>query len=176
MKNFLAFQVLFFSSLVAFGLLVLPMMREASAHSPKPAPSYGYGKHHDHHRDYRKKVVRQRYWHRNQKRQHYAVHGYGRYRAPAVIIVNRPVFDRFFDVTDRRHVHRALETSPTGHTVAWNNPVNGNRYSVVPTKTWQTADSTYCREYSTVGFIGGREQEMYGTACRHPDGSAAPRQ
>lgn len=31
----------------------------------------------------------------------------------------------------------------------------------------------YCREYQTVGMIGGRQQNLYGTACLQPDGSWA---
>jgi surface antigen len=55
--------------------------------------------------------------------------------------------------------------------VAWNNPSTGYRYSVTPIRTWQTSNTTYCREFTTTGVIGGRQQQLYGTACRQPDGS-----
>ena len=157
------------------GLAQLAVTVDAAAQPPRHAPAYGYDghykHHHKHHRGYDKKVEKRRYLHRSQKRQPRAVYGYGYRPAPKVIVVQRPVFGGFFDLADRRHVHHALETARVGQPVVWNNAVSGNRYSVVPTRTWQNADATYCREYTTVGVIGGREQQMYGTACRQPDGS-----
>ncbi|MDF1793160.1 MAG: hypothetical protein P1U88_14685 [Thalassobaculaceae bacterium] len=32
----------------------------------------------------------------------------------------------------------------------------------------------YCREYQSTAVIGGQRQQIYGTACRNPDGSWAP--
>ena len=29
----------------------------------------------------------------------------------------------------------------------------------------------YCREYTTEAVVGGRTKQVYGTACRQPDGS-----
>ena len=163
-----------FTATLAIFLTALSLSRDAAAHSP--GYGYGYGKHQNHHRDYRKKNVRKRYWYKNQRRQHPAVYGYKRHAAPAVIVINRGTFSRFFDRVDRRHIHRALETAPVGQAVVWNNPTTGNRYSVVPVKTWQAPDSTYCREYTTTGVIGGVVQDLYGTACRQPDGSWLPQQ
>ncbi len=178
MKKFFGFSIPVFAAVL--GIAQLAITVEAAAQPPRHAPAYGYDNHHDKHHDYRRGYKKhadyQRYWHRNQKRQHRAVYGYRGRPAPTVVIIRSPGFGGFFDRTDRRHIHQALETAPVGHSVVWNNAVSGNRYSVVPTKTWQNADATYCREYTTVGVIGGREQQMYGTACRQPDGSWEPAQ
>ena len=75
------------------------------------------------------------------------------------------------DQTDQYQVNQALEKSPTGRTIVWENPQTGGAYKVTPTKTYQVAVNTYCREFTTWGMIGGYEEKMYGTACRQPDGS-----
>lgn len=64
-----------------------------------------------------------------------------------------------------------LETGRSGHTVAWTNPDNGATANVTPIRTFQTASGQYCREYQTTGTIGGYDEDLYGTACRQPDGS-----
>lgn len=66
---------------------------------------------------------------------------------------------------------KALETTPTGNAVSWNNPNSGHSGTVTPTRTYQTADGTYCREYQTTVSIDGKKEKGYGTACRQPDGS-----
>ena len=66
---------------------------------------------------------------------------------------------------------KALETAPTGKPVAWNNPDNGHSGTVTPTKTYQTAEGSYCREYQHIVTIDGKQEKAYGTACRQPDGS-----
>jgi surface antigen len=67
--------------------------------------------------------------------------------------------------------HRAMETAPTGQSVAWKNPDSGHAGTVTPTKTYQTAGGTYCREYQTTVVIDGKQERANGTACRQPDGS-----
>lgn len=71
---------------------------------------------------------------------------------------------------DQGCLAQTLERAPTGRNVVWNNPDTGARYEVVPTRTWEQG-GTYCREYSSRGIVGGRTQEITGTACRQPDGS-----
>ena len=66
---------------------------------------------------------------------------------------------------------RAMETAPTGKPVAWKNPDSGHSGTVTPTKTYQTANGTYCREYQTTVLIDGKQERATGTACRQPDGS-----
>ena len=67
--------------------------------------------------------------------------------------------------------HRAMESTPTGKPVAWKNPDSGHSGTVTPTKTYQTAEGTYCREYQTTVLIEGKQERATGTACRQADGS-----
>jgi len=77
---------------------------------------------------------------------------------------------RQMDENDRRRAREALEYSRTDETVRWHNPDSGNDYAVTPIRTYQTAQGP-CREYITKARIGGKTEEVYGTACRQPDGS-----
>ena len=74
------------------------------------------------------------------------------------------------DEVDRMKMSRALETCQTNQTTRWVNPDNGNRYSVTPKRTYSRHGQP-CREYTTTAIIGGKKQEIYGTACRQADGS-----
>ena len=65
---------------------------------------------------------------------------------------------------------RALESTPSGQSVAWRNPDSGNTGAVTPVRTYQTASGQYCREYTQTVTIGGEKHQSYGTACREPDG------
>lgn len=75
------------------------------------------------------------------------------------------------DDTDRLKMQRALETNSVGQPAYWQNANNGAKYTVVPVKNVQVQGNKYCREYRTTAVIAGKQQEMYGTACRQPDGS-----
>ena len=66
---------------------------------------------------------------------------------------------------------RALESVPSGQSVAWRNPDSGNTGAVTPVRTYQTSTGQYCREYTQTINIGGEKHQSYGTACRQPDGS-----
>ncbi len=77
---------------------------------------------------------------------------------------------RSMDPADQGCLAQTLERAPTGQQIVWNNPDTGARYEVVPTRTWEQA-GTFCREYSSRGTVGGRVEEVTGTACRQPDGS-----
>jgi surface antigen len=77
---------------------------------------------------------------------------------------------RTMDRLDRLEMQKALETAPTGRPFNWQNPDNGNRYIVKPTRTYYTNQQP-CREYITTAIIGGRSQQIYGRACRQGDGS-----
>jgi surface antigen len=41
---------------------------------------------------------------------------------------------------------------------------------VVPTRTYASAQGP-CREYTMDAVVGGRPENVYGTACRQADGS-----
>jgi surface antigen len=74
------------------------------------------------------------------------------------------------DETDRLRTARVLETNPSGAPTHWRNPDTGAEYTVVPTRTYATAQGP-CREYTMDARIGGRPEKVYGRACRQPDGS-----
>jgi surface antigen len=65
---------------------------------------------------------------------------------------------------------QALENTPSGKPVAWQNPDNGHAGTITPTRTYQTAQGAYCREYQQTVTIDGKKENSYGTACRQPDG------
>jgi surface antigen len=71
---------------------------------------------------------------------------------------------------DRTMTAQTLETVRTGVPSQWVNPDTGNRYTVVPTRTYGSDDGP-CREYQVSAVIGGRVEQMWGTACRQTDGS-----
>lgn len=72
---------------------------------------------------------------------------------------------------DQRCAAQALEYGEERQAVAWRNPDNGADYQVVPQRTYQTSQGQHCREYISRANVGGQVQEVYGTACRQPDGS-----
>lgn len=75
------------------------------------------------------------------------------------------------DAQDRHQAHHALEHNPTREPYAWRNPDTGNRYTVTPTRTYESRAGTTCREYQTDAVVDGRRDRVYGTACRQPDGT-----
>jgi surface antigen len=64
-----------------------------------------------------------------------------------------------------------FETAPTGQTSTWRNPDSGHYGSVTPTRTYESSQGQYCREYQETVTIDGKQHKAYGTACRQPDGS-----
>ena len=57
-----------------------------------------------------------------------------------------------------------------GTTVAWQNPDIGHSGAVTPSRTYQTTSGTYCREYQQSMTMGGKPEQVRGTARRPPDG------
>lgn len=80
---------------------------------------------------------------------------------------------RSMDQLDQNCVGQILEHAEDGRTVVWNNPDIDARYQVTPAETYRNHEGRYCREYTTSSVIAGKSQEVYGTACRQPDGSWA---
>lgn len=66
--------------------------------------------------------------------------------------------------------HRAYN-APIGETVTWNNPNSGNYGTYTPTRDGYTSSGRYCREYQQTIYVGGQQEQAYGTACQQPDGS-----
>jgi surface antigen len=77
--------------------------------------------------------------------------------------------DRADEVYASRAEASALEYAPTGSATPWRNPDTGSYGTVTPVETYETAGG-YCREFQHKAKIGGRNEQVYGTACRGPDG------
>lgn len=75
------------------------------------------------------------------------------------------------DDTDRLKMNQALEGNNVGQPAYWHNSKTGADYQVEPVRNVTYEGNRYCREYRTTANIGGKKQQMYGTACRQPDGS-----
>lgn len=76
----------------------------------------------------------------------------------------------YMDETDRLRAGQTLETVRTGVSSTWRNPDTGVQYQFTPTRTY-TSGQGPCREYTMDAIIGGKKEEVYGTACRQSDGS-----
>ena len=77
---------------------------------------------------------------------------------------------RSMDEADHACVAHTLEQAPPRHAVTWSDP-HGRHYEVVPLDSYEGAHGRACREYRTTATIGGRNQQIYGTACRDADGN-----
>lgn len=75
------------------------------------------------------------------------------------------------DDVDRMKMNQALENNAPGVPAYWQNARTGTCYTVTPTQNVTIQGNPYCREYRTTAVIGGKKQQVYGTACRQPDGS-----
>ena len=78
---------------------------------------------------------------------------------------------RTMDRVDQNCVGQVLEHAPDGQTIAWKNPDAATAHKVTPTRSFETNDGRYCREYTSAAVIGGQSQKTYGTACRQADGA-----
>jgi surface antigen len=77
---------------------------------------------------------------------------------------------RSMDDMDRVRLAQTLEYNAVGAPTHWRNPDTGIEYTVRPRRTYVQPQGP-CREYVMETMIGGRPETVYGTACRHPDGS-----
>jgi surface antigen len=78
---------------------------------------------------------------------------------------------RHMDEQDRIRTASVMETNRTGQTTTWRNPDTQTDYAVTPTRTYSTTDGAPCREFTMDATIGGKAEQVYGTACRQADGS-----
>ena len=78
---------------------------------------------------------------------------------------------RQLDELDRYRAGQTLETARTGTSREWVNPDSGTEYRVTPTRTYDSGYGTPCREFTMDAEVGGRVEQVYGTACRQADGS-----
>ena len=77
---------------------------------------------------------------------------------------------RTMDDYDRMNTSAALENVRTGVSSTWVNPDTGYEYVVTPTNTYDSGTGP-CREYTMDATIGGKTEQIYGTACRQAVGS-----
>jgi surface antigen len=77
---------------------------------------------------------------------------------------------RSMDRVDYACAGQVLEYATDNRTIVWNNPESGGRYQMTPIRAYQD-EGRYCREYRSTASVGGQRQQVYGTACRTPDGS-----
>lgn len=77
---------------------------------------------------------------------------------------------RSMDQTDHRCTGQILEHAQDNQRIVWQGP-NGSEYAMRPGRTWRADGGVYCRDYQATATIGGRPQQVYGKACRNPDGS-----
>ena len=78
---------------------------------------------------------------------------------------------RRMDVVDHYCVIQILEFGRSGRRVAWYNPERDAAFRVIPLRAYEVESGRYCREYAARAWIAGRSEQIYGTACRQPDGS-----
>ena len=75
------------------------------------------------------------------------------------------------DERDRLNTTVALRDSRTGQGATWVNPDNGTRYTVTPTRTFESSGAP-CRDFRLDADVGGEpNQQVSGTACLQSDGS-----
>ncbi|HEX4045161.1 MAG TPA: RT0821/Lpp0805 family surface protein [Gammaproteobacteria bacterium] len=72
------------------------------------------------------------------------------------------------DEADQAKMSQSLDSnSPT----YWTNNKTGAKYEVVPGK-WVTVNgNSNCRNYYTIGYVNGKKEKIYGTACRNANGT-----
>jgi surface antigen len=75
------------------------------------------------------------------------------------------------DDVDQNCVGQALEQGQPGQTITWDNPRTGGAYQVTPGDATTDPQGRYCREYTANATVDGGPQQVFGRACRQPDGS-----
>lgn len=82
------------------------------------------------------------------------------------------------DDQDKQNMQGALTQTPSDKTVQWNND-SGVHYTFTPTTPVMKEPKhgrshgrhRYCREFTQTAEIAGKQQQIYGRACRQPDGT-----
>jgi hypothetical protein len=115
-------------------------------------------------------------WYRYPSRHYYPRHRHY-YRGDdfwgwlAFTAITLAIIDNLNEQQQREHektLHDALQ-APVGETIRWrDNDASG---SVTIVREGTSSEGRYCREYTQEVNIGGESQQVYGTACRNPDGS-----
>jgi len=79
---------------------------------------------------------------------------------------------RSLDRGDEMYAAQALESQPSGQPVRWVNPDSKVAYSFTPSQTYYQGNLP-CREFTSTAIIDGRQETVYGRACRQADGTWA---
>lgn len=77
---------------------------------------------------------------------------------------------RSLDQADYACASQVLEHAPDHRPIVWQNPETGASYRMTPIGAFQS-EGGYCREYTSTATVAGRSQQIFGTACRQPDGA-----
>jgi len=72
------------------------------------------------------------------------------------------------DDIDRMNMNHAVANNETA---TWRNPNTGYQYTVVPGNDVAYKGNQNCREFATTANVGGKQEQIFGTACRQSDGS-----
>ncbi len=78
---------------------------------------------------------------------------------------------RSMDEIDQNCIGQVMEHAEDGQDIIWTNSRSGAVYEVTPQSTYRERSGDYCREYTAMAEINGRQQRTYGIACRQVDGS-----
>lgn len=74
------------------------------------------------------------------------------------------------DKYDSQQISRALETTPSGQPVAWQNPDTNVQYQMTPQPAIQNSDGL-CRDFVLTGTdLAGRQEKLHAMACRNAYG------
>ncbi|MCY4549194.1 MAG: RT0821/Lpp0805 family surface protein [Defluviicoccus sp.] len=79
--------------------------------------------------------------------------------------------DRADRLAMQRSTQGALENNRTGSASSWRNPDSGNRGTIKPIRTYETARGDVCREFQQTITVGGKTETAVGRACRQADGT-----
>ena len=81
------------------------------------------------------------------------------------------IIDLMNDEQQREHEMALYSATnlPLGETIYWRNGDASG--AITPIQDGTSSSGRYCREFQQEVTIGGREEELYGTACQNPDGS-----
>ncbi len=77
---------------------------------------------------------------------------------------------KYMDEQDRMRTSWVMEKNRTNQVSTWHNPDTGYDYAVKPTRTYE-GNNGPCREFTVNASVGGKTEQVYGTACRQADGS-----
>lgn len=78
---------------------------------------------------------------------------------------------QYMDRQDEMNMRSAIVSTPVGQQATWTNSKTKTTYTVQPIRNYHSKRGRYCREYRTTAVIAGKRQQIYGHACRMPDGT-----